>query len=175
MGKLAVKNFRYVLWTLLYLDWPRDDQALIFTLVEHLWDTTHTFHFLWGEMGLNPQNYSMLSGISIGDSDIIFVHSNHETSTSVKTYFLCLDLFPHDPLNLKENKIFAYGVISTTWHFNRYMRHMKKLHKDSYLFNHVVEEDYAKSFLFYVVGNYFFKARDSDIRFGWMVFRSNFG
>lgn len=94
--------------------------------------------------------------------------SGYETLADAMRYFPCHDLPPHDPSKLKEY-FYRSGAISTTWLANRYMGHMKKLHKDSYMFNHAVEEEYAIVFLFYAVGNCIFKARDSAIRFRWIT------
>lgn len=52
---------------------------------------------------------------------------------------------------------------------NKYFGRMKKLYKDNFLFNHCVEEEYVRVFLFYIVGNCFFKSRDNVIRIGWMT------
>lgn len=46
---------------------------------------------------------------------------------------------------------------------------MKKLHKDSFLFDHRVEIEYVCAFLYYVVNNCFLKTGDSDTRLGWMA------
>lgn len=40
--------------------------ALIDYIVERWWDTAHTFHLPFGEMGFTPLDWMMLTGIPIG-------------------------------------------------------------------------------------------------------------
>ena len=40
-----------------------NDLAQIYTLVERWWDTTNTFHMLFGEMMMTPLDFSLLTGI----------------------------------------------------------------------------------------------------------------
>ncbi|KAF6151820.1 hypothetical protein GIB67_010394, partial [Kingdonia uniflora] len=42
------------------------DNRLIHALVEQWWPSTHTFHFLCGELDFTPLDFVMLTGISFG-------------------------------------------------------------------------------------------------------------
>jgi hypothetical protein len=42
------------------------DRSLIYALIERWWDTTHTFHFPQGEIGITPLDVTMLTGMSVG-------------------------------------------------------------------------------------------------------------
>ena len=41
------------------------DRSLVYALIERWWDTTHTFHFPQGEIGITPLDVTMLTGMSI--------------------------------------------------------------------------------------------------------------
>lgn len=58
------------------------DSALIQTLTEKWWDTTHTFHFdQFGEMTMTPKDFSAISGLSIGGKILKLdnlIHHNYD-------------------------------------------------------------------------------------------------
>ena len=41
------------------------DRSLVYALIERWWDTTHTFHFPQGKIGITPLDVTMLTGMSI--------------------------------------------------------------------------------------------------------------
>ena len=57
------------------------DVGLIHVLVEHWWDTTHTFWFNGvGEMTMTPKDFTLITGLEDGGTDIQLgrkMHKNH--------------------------------------------------------------------------------------------------
>ena len=56
---------------LIDVSWGRHDASIGFVLAERWWDTTHTFHFPWGEAGITPLDFTMLTGMSVGAGDTV--------------------------------------------------------------------------------------------------------
>ena len=59
--------------------WGIHDASIGFALAERWWDTTHTFHFPWGEAGITPLDFTMLAGMSVGAEGIMPLDASMET------------------------------------------------------------------------------------------------
>ncbi|KAF9620318.1 hypothetical protein IFM89_011053 [Coptis chinensis] len=70
---------------ILYL---QNDKALIYSLVERWWDTTHSFHFPWGEATITPLDFTMFTGLSIGRGRLL------QSDRSYETFEMAHQLFP---------------------------------------------------------------------------------
>jgi hypothetical protein len=146
------------------MDWGRNDASLGFALVERWWDTTHTFHFPWGEAGITPMDFTMLTGMGVGEGEILPFDASLESLETAEFYFPSDEVPSHMRLDGND---FGSGGIRSSWFTDRYPKYLKEQPSDYAIDENTVDE-HVCAFLFYYVGQCFFKSAGSHIRLGWL-------
>ncbi|KAF6153862.1 hypothetical protein GIB67_001095 [Kingdonia uniflora] len=116
------------------------DNRLIHALVELWWPSTHTFHFLCGELGFTPLDFVMLTGISFGRGRKLPYNERYS--------------------KLEEAEKMFPGITSSGMRYgNITLSYLKKLQEplNPRLHNYDSEMDivYARAFIAYMMGNLF--------------------
>jgi hypothetical protein len=102
---------------LIDMDWGRNDASLGFALVERWWDTTHTFHFPWGEAGITPLDFTMLTGMGVGEGVVLPFDMSLESLEVAELYFPSDEVPNHMRLqqgDFSSGGIRGHGLLSAT-------------------------------------------------------------
>ena len=149
---------------LIYVAWGRHDALIGFALAERWWDITHTFHFPWGEVGITPLDFTMLTCMSVGAGDIVLFDESLEMFEVAEMYFPSHEVPSHMRLHGSD---FGSGGIRCSWFTDRYLKFLKEQPAD-YAIPVDVMYEHVRAFLFYYIGQCFFKTGTSHIRLGWL-------
>lgn len=124
-----------------------------------------------GELELTLLDFSMLMGVSIGNCAQLEFDLSLETNGNVVEWFsgkiLC-----RDPLSANEGR-YAEGngmmrnyAIKNTQHSSRYIKFLDEVNPLTYDLTPEDENELVRSFLFYVIRDFFFVTTDNSIRRG---------
>ncbi|KAF5180551.1 hypothetical protein FRX31_029862 [Thalictrum thalictroides] len=64
--------------TLLIFEQGNADNQILFALLQRWWPTTHTFHLPVGEVGITPLDFTMLSGLTVGQGEIVPYNNEYD-------------------------------------------------------------------------------------------------
>ncbi|KAF6163085.1 hypothetical protein GIB67_001413 [Kingdonia uniflora] len=126
----------------------QSDQKVVTSLIERWWDTTHTFHFPCGELGLTPLDFSMLTGIEIGQGDPVPFDKSLENVNGAARYLP----------DITSEDIHSSAVK---------LKHLKTYKQ--YQGNPAYDEVCARAFLLYLIGVLFFNNSMSTVRLGYLA------
>lgn len=108
----------------------KNDHAVLTTLGERWQDTSNTFHFLIGEMTVNPLDVVAITGLTVGGKPILFDLGIHRDEATLR-WFLGRVLEKGEEMVRYEQ-------------FRGYLRRTPTTEKE--------EEDMAMTYLLYLVG-----------------------
>lgn len=135
-----------------------NDVQLCGALAACWWKTTHTFHFSFGEMGITPLDFTMLTGIAIGQGATL------PYDEVFQDYARLSDLFPH--LDVEE------GVTGT---FHIRCSYIKSAIQNLLSMQPRVHHlEIARLFVLYMMGNLFFTNASSTLPCGYVAVVAEF-
>jgi hypothetical protein len=134
------------------------DRTLVYALIERWWDTTHTFHFLQGEIGITPLDVTMLTGMSIGSGRAVTFGDDPRYSDIeyARRFWPTL-----------RNEHWTKGGIRPTFFVNEFYLATREA-EDGWCPMGNDRDTYVRAFYFYLITQCFFPTGDSSLRLGWV-------
>ncbi|XP_026431635.1 protein MAINTENANCE OF MERISTEMS-like [Papaver somniferum] len=140
-------------------------------LVERWWDTTHTFHFPFGEMGFTPLDWVVLTGLSIGIGDDVPYNP-----VKYKFDYVREHVFPEieEPLDYEDPPISGKKRPPAQWiSYAITIKFLTTYFKEDILvaanLDDKLAEKVARAFFMYVLGNFFFSNAKNYIDAAWLA------